>query len=292
MIRETLAEGSRHAFISITSGNGVAFQNRTVTDGISNNINVIGLRAPYWLKLVSNGTVYTAFASPDGLTWTQVGDPVDAGFGNGAPVYAGLAITSHDNNVLSTAHIDNYNLGDVLATKLISFTGRYTLNKTVALDWTTTLESKTKYFVVQRTKDNWNYKSIDTVMAETNGEFTKNYDATDYHPLQGINYYRLKIADMDGKVNYSPVAAVRVSNSKAPLMYPNPANSYVNIAQGTDVIRQINIYNVVGRTVVRVPNTSSQSIIKIPTYTLPGGLYFIEIRTPKAVYKDKLVVHN
>ncbi len=293
MVRETLAEGSRHAFIALSSGNGVAFQNRTVTDGTSNNVNIEGITAPYWLKLVIKGTIYTAFMSPDGLAWTQVGDPVDAGFGNGTPVYGGLAITSHDNSLLSTAHVDNYSIsGGVLASTLISFTGRLTLNNTVALEWTTTLESKTKYFVVQRTQDNWNYKSIDTVIAETNGEFTKNYNATDYYPLQGVNYYRLKIVDEDDKASYSPIAAVRVTNSKAPLMYPNPANSYVNIARGTDLIKQVTIYNVVGRIVIRIPNTSSQNIIKIPTYSLPGGLYFVEIRTHGAVYMDKLVVHN
>ena len=168
MVRETLAEGSRHAFVAITSGNGVAFQNRTITDGASNNYNIGAgtIKAPYWLKLVISGTTYTAYMSPDGMNWTQVGDPVDAGFGNGAPVYAGLAISSHDNTVLSTAHINNYSLGGVLALKLISFTGSYTLNKTVALDWITTLDTRTKYFVVQRTKDNWNYTNIDTVIAD------------------------------------------------------------------------------------------------------------------------------
>ena len=193
---------------------------------------------------------------------------------------------------MATAHVDNYSLGGVLAVKLISFTGRLTLSHTVALDWTTTRESRTNYFVVERTKDNWNYTSIDTVYAENNGEFTQNYNATDFHPLQGINYYRLKIVDMDGKISYSPIAAVRVADTKSPLMYPNPANTYVNIAQGTELVKQVTIYNILGKTIVRIPNTSSQGIIKIPTYSLPSGLYFVEIRTASAVYIDKLVKSN
>ncbi len=293
MVRESLAEGSRHAFVAVTSGNGVAFQSRTATDGTSNNENTgAGIKAPYWLKIVISGSTYTGYMSPDGLTWTKVGNTTDAGFGNGSPVYAGLAITSHDNTVLSTAHVDNYSLGGVLAVKLISFTGWLTLNHTITLDWTTTRESRTNYFVVERTKDNWNYTSVDTVYAENNGEFTQNYDATDYHPLQGINYYRLKIVDMEGRISYSPIAAVRFTDLKSPLMYPNPANSYVNIAQGTDQIKYIAIYNIVGKTVARIPNASLQSIIKIPVYSLPTGLYFVEIRTERAVYRDKLIVGN
>jgi F5/8 type C domain/Secretion system C-terminal sorting domain/Fibronectin type III domain len=293
MVRESLAEGSRHAFIAISSGYGVAFQNRIVTDGISYNTNTgAGIKAPYWLKMVISGSTYTGYMSPDGLTWTKVGNTTDVGFGNGSPVYAGLAITSHDNAVLSTAHVDNYSLGGVLVTKLISFTGRLTLNHTVALEWITTRESKTNYFVVERTKDNWNYTSIDTVYAENNGEFTQNYDATDFHPFNGINYYRLKIVDMDGNTSYSPIAAVRVTDAKSPLMYPNPAKTYVNIAQGTDPVRQVAVYNILGKTVTRISNTGSQSIIKIPTYTLPAGLYFVEIRTERTVYIDKLIVGN
>ena len=176
--------------------------------------------------------------------------------------------------------------------KLISFTGHLTLDHTVALEWITTRETKTKYFIVERTKDNWNYASIVTVYAENNGEFTQNYETTDFHPLNGTSYYRLKIVDMDGKISYSPVAAVKVVNTKSPLMYPNPANTYVNIAQGTELIKQVTVYNILGRTIVRVPNTNSQGTLKIPVYALASGLYFVEIRTGNAVNRTKLIKSN
>ena len=141
-----------------------------------------------------------------------MGSSVIANFGNGTPVYAGIAITSHDNTKLSTAHVDNYNItGGMLDLKLISFTGRLTLSETIALDWTTTRETKTNYFIVERTKDFWNYKSIDTVIAENNGEFTQNYAASDINSGDGMNYYRLKIVGMDGRFSYSPIAAIKVA---------------------------------------------------------------------------------
>ena len=230
--------------------------------------------------------------SPDGLTWTKVGGPTDLGFGNGSPVYAGLAIASHDNSRLSTAHVDNFSLGFVLPLKLISFTGRLTLNHSVALEWITTRETRTNYFIVERTKDNWNYTSIDTVYAVNNGEFTQNYDATDFHPLDGTNYYRLRIVDMDGNISYSPIVAVKVGNTKSPLMYPNPANTQVNIAPGSDLIRQVNVYDILGKTVLRIPNAAIQGTIQIPTYPLGNGLYFVEIRTANLVYIEKLLVHH
>jgi hypothetical protein len=230
--------------------------------------------------------------SSDGLGWKQVGSSVNANFGNGLPLYAGLAITSHDNTMLSTAHIDNFSTGGISFLKLISFTGSLSLNQTVALNWTTTLETRTNYFIVERTKDNMYYQQIDTVYALNNGEFTQNYDATDFNPSPGMNYYRLKIVDLDGSITYSPIVAVRVTNEKAPLMFPNPANTYVNIAAGTDLIRYVNVYNILGSAVLKIPDAGIQGIIKIPTYSFANGLYVIEIRTATAVYREKLIVHN
>jgi len=291
MVRESPAEGSKYAFICVTGSGGVIFQNRSATEGLSSEQSQTGIKGPYWIKLIIIGSTYTGYASPDGFNWKQVGS-VNANFGSGLPVYAGLAMTSHDNTTLSTAHVDNFKTGGISELKLISFTGSLSLNQTVALEWITTLETKTNYFVVERTKDNMYYQSVDTVYAMNNGEFTQNYDATDFSPYRGMNYYRLKIVGLDGSISYSPIVAIRVTNGKAPLMFPNPANTYVNIARGTDVIKNINFSNIVCSAVIRIPDASSQAIINIPTYSLPGGMYVIEIRTATTVYRQKLIVHN
>lgn len=293
MVRESLSPGSRHVFIALTSGNGAAFQYRIYSDGISFNENTdAAIKAPYWIKINIAGSVYSAFISPDGLEWTQVGTSIDAGFGNGMPVYAGLAVTSHDNTLLSTAQIDNYSLGGVLPLKLISFTGHLNMDNTVGLQWTTTLESGIRYFIAERTMDFMNYKVIDTVHADNSGDFTETYHSTDFRPMKGMNYYRLRIVDFNGKTSYSPVVAIRSTNTKPPLMYPNPAQSSVNFSQGTEPIRFINIYDIMGRAFVRRQNTAGESVINIPTYTLPNGLYFVEIRTTQTAYKVKLMVQH
>lgn len=291
MVRESLAEGSKYAFIYVTSGNSVAFQSRSATNGPTSEQSRQGIKAPRWLKVIITGSTYTAYTSADGFTWNQVGS-ANANFGSGLPVYAGLAITSNDNTTLSTAHVDNFTTGGISELKLISFTGRLSLDQTVALEWTTTLETKTNYFVVERTKDNNYYQPVDTVYAMNNGEFTQNYDATDFHPYEGMNYYRLKIVGLDGSISYSPIVAIRVTKDKAPLMFPNPANTYVNIARGTDSIKYVNVYNIMGQAVLRIPGTGSQAIVNIPTYSFPDGMYIVEIRTTTTVYREKLIVHN
>src|SRR5262249_2712274 len=104
MIRETLAAGSRHAFMALTPGNGLAFQRRVATDGVSTHTAGAVSGAPVWVRLVRNGATITASSSTNGSTWTQVGgDTVSMG----AQVFVGLAVTSHAAGVLNTSTFDN-----------------------------------------------------------------------------------------------------------------------------------------------------------------------------------------
>ena len=104
MIRASLTANSQHAFVCVTPANGVAFQYRSSAGGNSVNINTTGLSAPYWVRLVRSGNTFTAYRSPDGVTWTQIGSTT---ISMGTTVYAGLAVTSHDNSKLCTAVFDN-----------------------------------------------------------------------------------------------------------------------------------------------------------------------------------------
>jgi len=100
MIRESLAAGSKHAFMAITPGNGAAFQRRTATDGASVNTAGAVVTAPYWVRLVRAGTLFTASQSADGVTWTTVGSET---ISMTTSVYVGLALTAHNNAVLNTS---------------------------------------------------------------------------------------------------------------------------------------------------------------------------------------------
>jgi beta-xylosidase len=104
MIRETLDANSRHAFVAVTPGNGVAWQYRSTTGGNSSNTGAGGLSAPYWVKLVRSGDTFTASRSADGVTWVQMGSTT---ISMATGVYVGLAISSHNNSTLAAAVFDN-----------------------------------------------------------------------------------------------------------------------------------------------------------------------------------------
>lgn len=104
MIRETLDPSARFADMVLTPDRGAAFQRRTDPGANAVHTGVNGIAPPAWVKLARSGSTLTGFVSRDGTTWTLVGtDTVPM-----APtVFVGLAVTAHNNALLSTAVFDH-----------------------------------------------------------------------------------------------------------------------------------------------------------------------------------------
>ena len=101
MIREDITSGARHAMMMLTPSNGTQLIWRAIPNSASQAIvGIDTLRSPYWIKLVRNGSTFTTSKSSDGVTWVN---SVSATVSMGATAYAGLAVTSHDTNVLCRA---------------------------------------------------------------------------------------------------------------------------------------------------------------------------------------------
>jgi hypothetical protein len=107
MVRETLDAGSRHAMTVLTPGNGTDFQYRLSTDGMSTNAGPTAHSAPYWVRIIRQGSNFTGYVSPNGTTWTQQSQTT---IEMTEDVYIGLCVTAHDDyetGLLCTAVFDN-----------------------------------------------------------------------------------------------------------------------------------------------------------------------------------------
>jgi len=107
MIKESAVPGAPYALIALTPSHGMHFQAKFNEDGGG---------FPYafpdaWMKLTRVGDTVTAYQSDDGATWSPIGSTTLA---MASTATVGLFVTSHDNNVLSTAVFDNVSVvGDV-----------------------------------------------------------------------------------------------------------------------------------------------------------------------------------
>jgi regulation of enolase protein 1 (concanavalin A-like superfamily) len=104
MMRDGVTAGAAHATMFVSSGKGTAFQYRATAAGTTANVYGPAATAPYWVKMVRLGTSFTAYASPDGVTWTQVSTQT---LSMGSTINVGLAVTSHKNGTLATVTFDN-----------------------------------------------------------------------------------------------------------------------------------------------------------------------------------------
>jgi len=111
MVRETLDPGSRYGMVAVTPGTGVVFQRRRTNGDVTITTTQTGITAPRWVKLTRAGNLLTAQHSADGVTWVDVvgaaGTTTSDTVVMGAGVYIGLAVTSHNANMATTAQFSN-----------------------------------------------------------------------------------------------------------------------------------------------------------------------------------------
>src|SRR6185369_343050 len=90
MIREELTEGAKHAMMTLKPNGELEFFYRPATDGQSTSVKANAAFAPYWVRVVRSGNVFTGYTSADGVTWRQEGS---TSFAMASTVYVGLAVS-------------------------------------------------------------------------------------------------------------------------------------------------------------------------------------------------------
>jgi len=196
MIRQSLDPGAVNALVAVTPGNGVTFQYRSSPGGGCNFINVTGISAPYWVRLVRNGDTFTAYRSPNGISWNTLGSVV---LTNISTAYVGLAVTAHNNSALCTAKFDNVSLPG-WPPPLIQVTPIAVSSVQINLTWNT-VPGAASYTIKRATNRAGPYVIL------TSGLTTTNW--TDYVTSVTQGYYYVVSALVGGMETNSPEAAVQ-----------------------------------------------------------------------------------
>jgi hypothetical protein len=101
----------------------------------------------------------------------------------------------------------------------------------VMVDWTTASEHLSDHFRVERSLDNLEFSPLGTMAAAGESVQRRDYRFVDPAPQRGANYYRLQQVDQDGATTPSHVVvAYMLSGADAPLLFPNPVDSRLNVA--------------------------------------------------------------
>jgi hypothetical protein len=174
-----------------------------------------------------------------------------------------------------------------------------TLNSnSVNIKWTTASEMNVSHFVLERSIDGTNFSEAGLVFAKGNSNTEINYELSNNISslATDIIYYRLRIVDIDGKLQYSVVRIVRVSKTGSQAfnltVYPNPVASDLRITipeswQNKPVV--YNIYTINGTLVAsKSTNNSSQTEV-LNMNKLTTGLYLIKVICNGQTVSQKIV---
>ncbi len=180
-----------------------------------------------------------------------------------------------------------------LPTKLLEFKARLENSKSVRLDWKTLKEEAMNDFIVERSADGQNYESIGRVAAKKDNTI-HSYYFNDYSPLEGTSYYRLKIENTNGTLEFSNIETIQIKAKY--LVYPIPAddNLMVSLIEESNSSKSVNvtIYNILGNPLVsgKYNLTFGQQAIKLPVSNLSPGVYVVEINDGIDTIKKQIVI--
>ncbi len=179
--------------------------------------------------------------------------------------------------------------GGTLPVSLIDFNGLYRNEGNVELNWVTTFEQSSDKFEIERSFTGTKWETVGTIKAQGVSTVKKSYTYTDNVGRNTANkkdlYYRLKIADLDGKTNLSRILVVRVYNSintKMISVSPNPAKNdiaaTIQLNQASVVVLKIlsNNGTEVMRKTIKLA-AGANSLLMEGTSKLTPGMYVMEV---------------
>lgn len=142
-------------------------------------------------------------------------------------------------------------------------------NNTITLKWTASVTGDGGRFIIERSFDGSNFKSIGSVNIP-GGSGTFNYAYSDQSYGSGKNYYRLRIEENNTTPKYSSILEVNASGKGLYNAYPTATTSkiFIQIPQATTIA----IYSSGGMLMKRVKLATSQNV---DVNTLGKGMYQI-----------------
>jgi hypothetical protein len=204
-------------------------------------------------------------------------------------------------NVLPWA-IAGSSAAGALPVELLNFTAHQSGSK-VQVQWNTAAEINNDYFLVERSGPDQNdFITIDKVRSWfNNSSVPLYYESWDQRPLEGLQYYRLKQVDLDGKYTYSDVVAVTFDpKAIAPMPFVlintyadqlAPGNINIEFSYNSEMPLDYIITDATGRTIATgsgiaaVPGTNKITL----TQPLTRGMYIVTLRNKKEAVSRRFV---
>lgn len=192
-------------------------------------------------------------------------------------------------------------VGEAVALPVIlkSFTAEKHTNSSTMVRWASSSEINASHYEVERSTDQVTWSFVGKVSAVGNSTVEQSYDMVDRdlnlnsREDKKIYYYRLKMVDLDGAYEYSPVDAVSFDAIKVSGMfvYPNPTvqDVFVTLENADNAVLRVADRN--GKVVLTQKVVTGQDE-RVVLSNLPSGVYMLsliqndEVQTQQVIKMD------
>jgi len=153
------------------------------------------------------------------------------------------------------------------------------------IEWGTALEENNDYFEVQVMNNSSEFRSIGRITPNP----SKTYSFIDKHSQSGVNYYRIKQVDTDGKINYSAVVSTVKSSGDSFTLFPVPFENELIFSSANSDFYEIAIYNSTGSLISthQINNNYTETVIN--TEALEKGFYIVCVKSNQGNYYKKIL---
>lgn len=242
---------------------------------LKNAVNSIG--QPSGITSINDITILKNADNCPAVMITSPGKPTTTG-----SAYEYGYVVSASINSFSTFFFAKNNFA-ILPLSLLSFDAKKDNDK-VLVSWKTENEISLQRYEVERSTDGISFTRLADQMPR--GGTTNVYTVTDDYPVPGINYYRLKSIDKDGRYTYSKIARVDFNKNNTISISPNPASDEMVIRSGGK-ISGIILFDINGRIVKQFSPVAGDR------YNISGirpGIYVVKVFSERETNTARLVI--
>jgi hypothetical protein len=151
--------------------------------------------------------------------------------------------------------------GGLLPLEFTSFHATADKRNTINLHWQVADVANVSHFVVEHSADGLHFQKIGQ---EEFREAQSRYAYSHWSPAAGVNYYRIRSVDYDGKTQYSPVATARVQHASTTRAHlDGQGQLHVWMPEQTVLPASVRIYDVQGRKLLERNINSHHTIMPL-----------------------------
>ncbi|HFA50831.1 MAG TPA: T9SS type A sorting domain-containing protein, partial [Bacteroidetes bacterium] len=171
----------------------------------------------------------------------------------------------------------------------------------ILLEWRTASETNNRGFEIQSSVGSLqstvrNWKTLGFVAGQGNSAGQHDYQFLDKNPQPGINYYRLRQMDFDGRFSFSKIISVEWDGADGNgfSVFPNPVSRgvlYLEMPFQNEKEWELTLINAIGQTVRQASFQNVETSVyewKIPD--LPTGVYWLQMQDGQRSWAQRVVV--